>query len=90
MKQLSANEVTVLQILVEQMDERRLIDSIYELETFERTELDGLLGSLAERDLIRVHEGKPADGPFLSWVDHGGRRRAEQALRSAKSADLKT
>ena len=90
MTKLSKNEVTVLQVLVDQMDERRLVGSIYELESFERTELDGLLASLAEHDLIRVHEGKPADGPFLSWVDQGGRRRAEQALRSAKGADIKT
>ena len=90
MKKLSTNEVAVLQVLVEQMDERRLIDSIYELESFERPVLDGLLESLAERKFISVHEGKPADGPFLSWVAHGGRGRAEQALRSAKSEDIKT
>jgi hypothetical protein len=90
MKKLSTDEVTVLQVLVDHMDERRLIDSIYELESFERPELDGLLKSLAERDFISVHEGKPADGPFLSWVAHGGRGRAEQALRSAKGAGIKT
>jgi hypothetical protein len=90
MKKLSINEVTVLQVLVDQMDERRLVNSIYELESFERTELDGLLESLAGRHLISVHEGKPADGPFLSWVAHGGRGRAEHALRSAKAPDIKT
>jgi hypothetical protein len=90
MKKLSTDEVTVLQVLVDQMDERRIIDSIYELESFKRPELEGLLESLAERDFISVHEGKPAPGPFLSWVAHGGRGRAEQALRSAKDEDIKT
>jgi hypothetical protein len=90
MKNLSTDEVTVLQVLVDNMDERRLIDSIYELESFERPKLDGLLEGLAKRDFIRVHEGKPADGPFLSWVAHGGRGRAEQTLRSAKAAGIKT
>jgi hypothetical protein len=90
MKKLSADEVTVLQVLIEQMDERRLIDSIYELESFERPKLDELLESLAGRDFISVHEGKPADGPFLSWVAHGGRGRAEQAIRFTKGAGIKT
>ena len=88
MKKLSTDELTVLRVLVQQMDERRVLDSIYELEGFERPALHGLLQSLAEHNFIRVHEGKPADGPFLSWVDHG-RGRAEQALRSAKGADSK-